>query len=99
MARNNRAAQYRPRTRGGARASSGPPPLASASIERNRAPTVYGKPFIIMEDESKKTFVYQSGSWVPHDMSIAECRQASYQIKELPQKVNRMTRYEVASPV
>jgi hypothetical protein len=32
-------------------------------------------------------------------MTIAECRLNQCQVKQLPQKVNRMTRYEVQSPV
>ena len=70
------------------------PPVA---VEK-APPTQYGQPFVLLEDESKNTFEYQGGKWVPHSMSIAECRQ-SCQVKELPQKVNRMTRYEVRSPV
>lgn len=58
----------------------------------------YGQPFIVMEDEAKNTFVYQSGAWVPHTMSMAECHR-SCQVKQLPQKMNRMTRYEVRAPV
>jgi hypothetical protein len=51
-----------------------------------------------MEDEQKNTFIYEGGAWVPHSASIAECRQTC-QVKELPQKVNRMTRYEIRCPV
>jgi len=64
--------------------------------ERQR-PTVYGKAFIVLEDDQKNTFVYKGGAWVPHTSSIAECRQAG-QVKELPQRVNRMIRYEVRFP-
>lgn len=63
-----------------------------------KPPVVYGQPFIVLEDESKNTFTYQSGSWIPHSMTIAECRQ-SCQVRELPQKLNRMIRYEVRSPI
>ncbi len=59
---------------------------------------VYGQPVIIMEDENKNTFVYEAGAWVPHERSIAECRQDCL-VKEMPQKLKRMTRYEVRSPV
>jgi hypothetical protein len=62
------------------------------------APIVYGKPFIVVEDEQKNTFVFQAGAWVPHTASIAECRQTC-QVKELPQRVNKMIRYEVRCPV
>ena len=61
------------------------------------APTVYGKPFIVLEDGSKKTFVYNAGAWIPHSSTIAECRQVC-QVKELPQRVNLMVRYEVRCP-
>ena len=63
-----------------------------------KPPVQYGKPFILLEDSDKKTFEYKSGARVPYTMSIAECRQ-DCQVKELPQKVNRMTRYEVRCPV
>jgi hypothetical protein len=62
------------------------------------APVVYGKPFIVLEDDQKNTFIYKAGNWIPHSASIAECRQACL-VKELPQRVNRMVRYEVRSPL
>lgn len=62
-----------------------------------RAPVVYGKPFIVVEDEAKNTFIYKSGEWVPHAATIAECRQTC-QVKELPQRVNKMIRYEIRAP-
>lgn len=58
---------------------------------------VYGKPFIVLEDEAKNTFVFKAGAWVAHTSSMAECRQ-SCQVKMLPQKVNKMVRYEVRCP-
>ena len=61
------------------------------------APVVYGKAFIVLEDEAKNTFIFKGGAWVAHTASIAECRQ-SCQVKELPQRVNNMTRYEVRCP-
>src|SRR5262249_20121426 len=61
------------------------------------APVIYGKAFIVLEDEAKNTFIFKSGAWVAHTASIAECRQ-SCQVKELPQRVNNMTRYEVRCP-
>jgi hypothetical protein len=94
MARNNR-----PPMRGrpqGSRSSASTPPrmsLAERAAERGPAP-VYGEPFIVLEDAQKSTFIYKGGAWVPHDMSIADCR-ANGQVKELPQKVKQMTRYEV----
>jgi hypothetical protein len=61
------------------------------------APVVYGKAFVVLEDEAKNTFVFKGGTWVAHTASIAECRQ-SCQVKELPQRVNKMIRYEVRCP-
>ncbi len=63
-----------------------------------KARVIYGAPYIVLEDEAKKTFVYDGGAWVPNSMTIAEYRQTC-QVKELPQKVNRMIRYEVRPPV
>jgi hypothetical protein len=67
-----------------------------APVERP-APTVYGKPFIVAEDSSKNTFVFQQGAWVAYHESIAEARRTC-QVKELPQKLNNMTRYEIRVP-
>ena len=58
----------------------------------------YGKPFIVLEDTHKSTFIYKGGQWIPHSATIAECRQ-DCQVKELPQKIKGMTRYEICSPV
>lgn len=58
----------------------------------------YGKPIIVVEDAEKKTFVYQAGEWVEYSASIAECR-LTCQVKELPQRINGRTRYEVRVPV
>lgn len=54
----------------------------------------YGKPFVLLEDEHKKTFEFQAGAWVEYGRSIAECRVDGL-VKELSQKVNKMTRYEI----
>ncbi len=62
------------------------------------APTVYGKPFIVAEDAAKNTFIFQGGAWVAYSESIAQCR-LTCQVKELPQKLNNMTRYEVRIPM
>jgi len=67
-------------------------------VTERRAPIEYGKPFIVMEDAAKQTFIFKGGAWVPHAESIADCRQ-SCQVKLLPQKVNGRTRYEVRCPV
>jgi hypothetical protein len=63
-----------------------------------KAPVQYGKPFVLLEDNDKNTFEYASGAWVPYALSIAQCRE-DYLVKELPQKVNGNTRYEVRCPV
>lgn len=62
-----------------------------------QTPVIYGKAFIVLEDQQKNTFIYKAGAWVPHSASIAECRQTC-QVKQLPQSVNRMTRYEIRCP-
>jgi hypothetical protein len=63
------------------------------------APAVqYGPPMVVMEDENKNTFLYEGGAWVPHERTIAEFRQDCL-VKEMPQKVKRMTRYEVRCPL
>jgi hypothetical protein len=71
--------------------------VATAPVEK-KPPVVYGKPFIVLEDVHKSTFVYKGGQWVGHSATIAECRQ-DCQVKELPQKINGMTRYEICAPV
>jgi hypothetical protein len=68
------------------------------AVAERKPPVVYGKPFVVLEDSQKSTFVYSGGQWVPHTKSIAECRQ-DCRVKELAQKINGMTRYEVCSPV
>ncbi len=96
MAQRNRFShQKRHKTRG----SAPPPPALRQPAEyEKKIPVEYGKAFIVMEDEQRNTFVFQAGAWVPHAKSIAECRY-DCQVKELPQKVNRMTRYEIRCPV
>ena len=80
-------------------ARSQPEMLRAAPIVAERKPpVVYGKPFVVLEDSQKDTFVYQGGQWVRHSRSIAECRE-DCQVKELAQKINAMTRYEICSPV
>jgi hypothetical protein len=71
--------------------------VAPPVVQPARA-VVYGKPFIVMEDEAKNTFVYRAGEWVPHSATIAECRETC-QVKVLPQGVGKMTRYEVRQPL
>jgi hypothetical protein len=66
-------------------------------VTQRPVPVVYGKPFILAEDAAKNTFVFKAGEWVPYAESIAECRQTC-QVKELPQRLNKMIRYEVRCP-
>lgn len=63
-----------------------------------KPPVTFGKPFVLLEDLDKSTFVYKGGQWIPHSATIAECRQ-DCQVKELPQKIKGMTRYEICPPV
>ena len=93
MAQHNRFSRKKQK----ARAAQVTPLRAPISFER-KAPVVYGKAVVVMEDEQKNTFVFKGGAWIPHEMSIADCRREC-QVKELPQKVNRMTRYEIRFPV
>ena len=83
------AARLAPQVRGLARA----PDLADLPQR-----VVYGKPFIVMEDVEKNTFVYKGGAWEAYEWKIAELRQTC-QVKALPQGVGKMTRYEVRAPV
>jgi hypothetical protein len=57
-------------------------------------PKQYGPPFVIMENDRKQTFLYQAGAWVEYERTIAECR-VDCTVKQLAQKVNNMTRYEI----
>ena len=63
-----------------------------------KPPVEYGKPVMVLEDTKRKTFEYKSGAWVPFSMTIAECR-LTCQVKQMPQKINQMTRYEIRCPV
>jgi hypothetical protein len=63
-----------------------------------KPPTQYGKAFVLMEDNKLNTFEYVAGAWIPYGLSIAQCRHDCL-VKELPQKLNGCTRYEIRSPV
>jgi hypothetical protein len=63
-----------------------------------RRTVVYGKPFVIVEDAAKNTFIFKAGQWLPYGTSIAECK-LTCQVKKLAQAVNNMVRYEVRCPV
>jgi hypothetical protein len=95
MAHKNRHGSKRPKPHTAAHAAAFRAPPAPPE---KKVPVVYGKPFVVLEDTQKGTFVYQGGQWIPHTRTIAECRKDS-QVKELAQKINGMTRYEVCSSV
>ena len=80
------------RTAGPERGLKRPP-----AVTERAQPVVYGKPFILLEDGEKNTFIFKGGAWVAHTATIAECR-TSCQVKELAQRVNQMIRYEVRCP-
>jgi hypothetical protein len=73
---------------------------ASASIVEPIVPVarvVYGKAMIVAEDAAKNTFYFDGSAWMPYSDSIAECRRTCL-VKELPQKLKNMTRYEIRRP-
>lgn len=77
----------------------GPQTIREApAVRQPKVVVEYGKPFVLMEDEHKNTFDFKGGKWIPHPLSIAECRQTCL-VKELAQKVKGMTRYEIQSPL
>lgn len=78
--------------------SSPPVERPIPQITPRKPPTVFGKAFILLEDDQKNTFEYREGAWVSCDWSIAVCR-AEGEVKVLPQRINNMTRYQVRLPV
>jgi hypothetical protein len=58
----------------------------------------YGKAFVLLEDTDRNTFEFAAGAWIPYGLTIAQCRRDCL-VKELPQKVNGKTRYEVRCPL
>lgn len=94
---------HRPNHRGkqqGRRAAPQSLPIARPALELSVTKTkvTYGKPIILLEDNQKQAFVYRGGQWVHYEKSIAECR-LDCQVKQLLQKINGRTRYEVSSAV
>jgi hypothetical protein len=71
---------------------------AAPAVAEKKPPVAYGKPFVLLEDGQKETFIYNGGQWTRHAKTIAECR-LDCQVKELAQKINGMTRYEICSPL
>ena len=94
MAHQNRFNKHRKQS------SRSPRPAAveRPPIPERKPPTVYGKPFIVLEDEQKNAFKYGNGAWQPYELTIAQCRREG-EVKELPQQINKMTRYEVRLPL
>jgi hypothetical protein len=78
--------------------ASRPAAVERRVIPERKPPTTYGKPFIVLENAHKQAFKYGNGAWQPYELSIAQCRQEG-EVKELPQQINNMTRYEVRLPV
>jgi hypothetical protein len=78
--------------------SSRPAAVERRAIPERKPPTIYGKPFIVLEDGQKNAFKYGNGAWLPYELSIAECRQEGV-VNELPQQIGNMTRYEVRLPI
>ena len=70
---------------------------APMRLER-KPPKQYGKPFVLLEDANLNTFEYVAGAWIPYGLTIAQCRHECL-VKELPQKVNGKTRYEVRNEI
>jgi len=93
--RNRHHNQKRQKPRAGA---ASPMLRALPTAGEKKQVVVYGKPFVLLEDDQKETFIYSGGQWKPHTQSIAEC-QEDCQVQKLAQKINGMTRYEVRSPV
>jgi hypothetical protein len=65
---------------------------------KREAPVEYGKPFLVLEDTAKNTFIFAGGKWVPHTVSITDYRRTCL-VKEFPQRVKGRIRYEIRSPL
>jgi hypothetical protein len=74
-----------------------PPSAMPAPLPRS-TPKQYGPAFVLMENDKKQTFQYQNGAWTEFDRSIADLR-GDCLVKQLAQKVNNMTRYEIRPEV
>ena len=74
-------------------------PVREATVRPEPKPPVqYGKPFVLLEDADMNTFEYVAGAWIPYGLTISQCRH-DCSVKELAQKVNGKTRYEVRMPI
>jgi len=81
----------------GARRGVAAPAAAPLRLER-KPPKQYGTAFVLLEDANLNTFEYVAGAWIPYGLTIAQCRHECL-VKELPQKVNGKTRYEVRNQI
>lgn len=80
------------------RRSAAPEPTTrTREAPERKAPVIYGQPFTVLEDKDKNAFVFNGGQWVLYERSIKEC-QVDCQVKQLSQKINGMTRFEVCAP-
>lgn len=91
--RHHQSKRSKPRVASGSAGARAPAP----ALER-KPPVRYAKPFVLLEDAEKSTFIYSNAQWVRYHKSIAECR-VDCQVKELAQKIKGMTRYEVCTPM
>jgi hypothetical protein len=53
---------------------------------------------LLLEDAQKKVFSFKNGQLIDHAKTIAEYR-LDCRVKQLPQKINGLTRYEICLPV
>jgi hypothetical protein len=93
MAYQNRFNKHRRKSSRSTRPAAEP-----RAIPERKPPTIYGKPFIVLEDGQKNAFKYGNGAWQPYELTIAQCRREG-EVKELSQQINNMTRYEVRLPI
>ncbi len=87
----------RPNKTAGRPRRNDPPREAPVRFEP-KPPTQYGKAFVLLEDAEMNTFEYVAGAWIPYGLTISQCRRDCL-VKELSQKVNGKTRYEVRLPI
>jgi hypothetical protein len=92
MARQNR---FKNNRRKNSRSTPGVAVEKRPRIPARKPPALFGKPFVVLEDEEKNTFSYQGGAWVPYAMTIKQCRDEGHDVRELSQKISKMIRYEV----
>ena len=97
MKRHQNRFNRKPNKSGPAARRSEAPRTAPVPFEL-KPPKQYGKAFVLLEDTEKNTFEFASGAWIPYGLTIAQCRRDCL-VKELPQKVNGNTRYEVRNPL